>query len=110
MTNLTISLDEDIIRNARVRAIREGTSVSAKLREFLAKYAQNDDAEALEAQRKAGEAFLQMARARRIAPVEHSPEPASGKSLPSRRSRDDASDRYPTWPRKNPSKRTRQAK
>ena len=43
MTNLTISLDENIIRQARIRAIGEGTSVSAKVREFLAKYAQTDE-------------------------------------------------------------------
>jgi plasmid stability protein len=57
MTNLTISLDEAIVREARVRAIREGTSVSAKVREFLAQYASQNDA-----QRKAGEAILAMAR------------------------------------------------
>ena len=39
MTNLTISLDESIVRQARVRAIQQGTSVSAKVREFLAGYA-----------------------------------------------------------------------
>ena len=39
MTNLTISLDENIVRLARIRAIGEGTSVSAKVREFLAQYA-----------------------------------------------------------------------
>lgn len=41
MTNLTISLDESIIRKARIRAIHEGTSVSAKVREFLAQYARD---------------------------------------------------------------------
>ena len=40
MTNLTISIDENIVRHARVRAIQEGTSVSAKVREFLAHYSQ----------------------------------------------------------------------
>lgn len=39
MSNLTISVDENLIRQARVRAIQEGTSVSAKVREFLAQYA-----------------------------------------------------------------------
>lgn len=58
MTNLTISLDEAIVREARVRAIREGTSVSAKLREFLTQYANNRDG-----QHQAGEAFLALARA-----------------------------------------------
>jgi hypothetical protein len=41
MTNLTIAIDEAIVRQARVRAIQEGTSVSAKVREFLAAYAQS---------------------------------------------------------------------
>lgn len=35
MTNLTIFLDEAIIRNARIRALQEGTSLSAKVRELL---------------------------------------------------------------------------
>ncbi len=39
MTNLTISLDEVVVRNARIRAIGEGTSLSAKVREFLTSYA-----------------------------------------------------------------------
>ncbi len=39
MTNLTIALDEAIVRMARIRAIQEGTSVSAKVRDFLAQYA-----------------------------------------------------------------------
>lgn len=39
MSNLTISLNDDVVRLARVRAIQEGTSVSAKVREFLAQYA-----------------------------------------------------------------------
>lgn len=38
MSNLTISVDEELIRKARVRAIQEGTSVSAKLREYLQHY------------------------------------------------------------------------
>ena len=52
MTNLTISLDEAIIRKARVRAIHEGTSVSAKVREFLAQYVQEP------AGKSVGQAFL----------------------------------------------------
>jgi plasmid stability protein len=39
MTNLTISIDEDIVRMARMRAWSEGTSVSAKVRKFLTDYA-----------------------------------------------------------------------
>ena len=39
MANLTVSLDESLIKQARLRAIQEGTSVSAKVREFLSRYA-----------------------------------------------------------------------
>jgi len=38
LTNLTISLDEAIVRGARIRAIQEGTSLSAKVRDFLRQY------------------------------------------------------------------------
>ena len=46
MTNLTISLDENTVRKARLRAIEEGTSVSAKVREFLARYARGENGDA----------------------------------------------------------------
>lgn len=38
MSNLTISIDDDIIKKARVRAIQQGTSLSAKVREYLRQY------------------------------------------------------------------------
>lgn len=60
MTNLTIALDEAVIRNARIRAISEGTSVSAKVREFLAHYAQGDTSQL------AGQGFLDLARESRV--------------------------------------------
>lgn len=63
MTNLTISLDEDVIREARVRAIREGTSVSAKVREFLHQYASEQPATSREQQIEAGKKILEAARA-----------------------------------------------
>ena len=40
MTQLTIAVDDCTLRQARIRALREGTSLSAKVREFLAAYAQ----------------------------------------------------------------------
>ena len=45
MTNLTLSLDDAIVRKARIRAVEEGTSVSAKVREFLAQYAKIDNSD-----------------------------------------------------------------
>jgi len=60
MTNLTISIDEAVVRQARVRAIQEGTSVSAKVRDFLAAYAQGG-----QAQQSAAQAFIDAARSSR---------------------------------------------
>ncbi|PKO43448.1 MAG: hypothetical protein CVU30_07615 [Betaproteobacteria bacterium HGW-Betaproteobacteria-3] len=39
MSNLTISVDDELVRRARIKAIEEGTSLSAKVRDFLASYA-----------------------------------------------------------------------
>lgn len=38
MSNLTLSVDEKLIKQARVRAIQQGTSLSAKVRDFLQVY------------------------------------------------------------------------
>lgn len=43
MPNLTISVEDDIIKRARVRAIQQGTSLSAKVREFLKSYVNESD-------------------------------------------------------------------
>jgi len=43
MTNLTITVDEDTLRRARIRALQEGSSVNALMREFLVKYANESD-------------------------------------------------------------------
>ncbi|MSQ65723.1 MAG: CopG family transcriptional regulator [Limnohabitans sp.] len=42
MVNLTISLDENLVKQARIKAIQEGTSLSAKVREMLAAYVRQD--------------------------------------------------------------------
>ena len=39
MANLTITIDPALLREARVRAVREGTSVNAILRDYLQVYA-----------------------------------------------------------------------
>ena len=52
MSNLTISLDEGLIKRARVRAIQQGSSLSAKVREYLQQYADESD-DLLKRQRQA---------------------------------------------------------
>ena len=37
--NLTITVDDEVLRRARIRALSQGTSVNALLREFLESYA-----------------------------------------------------------------------
>jgi len=37
--NLTITIDDDVLRRARIRALEQGTSVNCILREFLESYA-----------------------------------------------------------------------
>lgn len=39
MANLTLAIDDDLLRRARKRALDHGTSVNALLREFLESYA-----------------------------------------------------------------------
>lgn len=58
MTNLTITIDEDALKKARIRALEQGTSVNAVVREFLEAYAG-----VRPEQRKALREFLELARA-----------------------------------------------
>jgi plasmid stability protein len=37
-TNLTLTVDEDLLRQARIRALEQGTSVNAVVREYLEHY------------------------------------------------------------------------
>lgn len=46
VSNLTLSLDADTLRRARIRALEQGTSVNAVVREFLAAYAGDAETEA----------------------------------------------------------------
>lgn len=38
MANLTITVDDDLLKKARMRALAQGTSVNAVLREYLEAY------------------------------------------------------------------------
>ncbi len=43
MANLTLSVDDELLRRARVRAAQLGTSVNAVLREYMGTWAVQDD-------------------------------------------------------------------
>jgi len=42
MANLTITVDAELLKRARLRALREGTSVNRLLRERLESYVEDD--------------------------------------------------------------------
>ena len=45
MANLTLAIDEDLRRRARVRAAEQGTSVNAVVRDLIEGYSSSDRAE-----------------------------------------------------------------
>ena len=46
MANLTVVIDDDVLKRARIRALEEGTSVNAIVRERLESYASRNEAKA----------------------------------------------------------------
>jgi hypothetical protein len=60
MANLTITVDDHVLKKARLRALEQGTSVNALLREYLSRYAG-----AASAHEEAVEGLIQLARAAR---------------------------------------------
>ena len=68
MANLTITVDEETVKRARMRALEEGTSVNAELREYLEDYAG--------VRREAGRRLLELARNSRAG--------SGGESIPRR--------------------------
>lgn len=59
MANLTITVDPEVLKRARIRAIRESTSVNAVLREELVRYAA---AEPDQPRARPIDGFLELAR------------------------------------------------
>ncbi len=76
MSNLTISVDDQLIKRARVRAIQQGTSLSAKVREFLQHYVSESD-EQPQQQRAAAAARLMQAIEAATAQTQTPPETAA---------------------------------
>jgi plasmid stability protein len=55
MASLTLTIEEDLLRQARIRALEQGTSVNALVREWLRDYANTG-------QRSAAQGFLAVAK------------------------------------------------
>ncbi|MCI1748315.1 MAG: hypothetical protein LKI24_09585 [Acidipropionibacterium sp.] len=60
MANLTITVDDDTLRRARIRAIERGESVNRYLSDRLIEYAQSDSVQ--ERRRRAARAFVEFSR------------------------------------------------
>lgn len=71
MANLTITVDEETVKRARIRALEEGTSVNALLRDYLEEYSG-----IRRERREAGRKLLELAR--------NSTMSSGGRSLPKR--------------------------
>jgi plasmid stability protein len=44
MANVTLAVDEDVLRRARIRALEQGTSVNALIRDYLESFAGKEPA------------------------------------------------------------------
>jgi hypothetical protein len=44
MANVTLAVDEDVLRRARIRALEQGTSVNALIRDYLESFAGREPA------------------------------------------------------------------
>lgn len=58
MANLTLTIQDDVLRRARIRALEHGTSVNAMVRAYLQRVVDEDSAE------RAIDEFLDFARSR----------------------------------------------
>ncbi len=56
MANLTVAIDDELLKRARIRALEQGTSVNALLRDYLIAYAGTDR------ERRAREELVDLAR------------------------------------------------
>jgi plasmid stability protein len=79
VSNLTIVVDDSVIKQARVRALQDGTSLSAKVREFLAAYAEGAPKPA------ARDATKSLMRLMKEVRAEAKPEPLSSGAKPFKR-------------------------
>jgi plasmid stability protein len=48
MANVTLNIDDALLRRARIRALEQGTTVNALVRQFLERFARDDAARAME--------------------------------------------------------------
>lgn len=68
MSNLTITIDDDLLRAARVKAVQEGTSVNEVCRQAIAAFARHGDIEAVARAHAKAQAFYEHATSVKLGP------------------------------------------
>lgn len=62
MSNLTITIDDELLRAARVKAVQQGTSVNEVCRQAIAAFALEDEAQATAQAHARAQAFMDFTR------------------------------------------------
>ena len=68
MSNLTITIDDDLLRAARVKAVLQGTSVNEVCRQAIAAFALDDKAQAVARAHARARAFLELSNSVKLGP------------------------------------------
>ncbi len=68
MSNLTITIDDELLRAARVKAVLQGTSVNEVCRQAIAAFARQSDADAVARAHAKAQAFLDHALSVKLGP------------------------------------------
>ena len=68
MSNLTITIDDELLRTARVKAVQQGTSVNEVCRQAITAFAQQDDAAAVARAHARARAFRVLSNSVKLGP------------------------------------------
>lgn len=68
MSNLTITIDDELLREARIKAVQQGTSVNEVCRQAIAAFARQGDAEAVARAHARAQAFMDHALSVKLGP------------------------------------------
>lgn len=68
MSNLTITIDDELLRAARVKAVQQGTSVNEVCRQAISAFALDDKAEALARAHARAQAFTEFSNSLALSP------------------------------------------
>ncbi|XVJ68569.1 MAG: hypothetical protein HEQ39_02165 [Rhizobacter sp.] len=82
MSNLTITIDDQLLRAARIKAVQQGTSVNEVCRQAIAAFALNDPSLATAQAHARAQAFVELSEQLRLAGEDKARRAAKAKVLP----------------------------